>query len=81
MINPELLEILVCPETKAPLIVDQDGNLVSTDAASRRKYRVEAGIPILLIEESEVIGPDEHAKAVKWAEEHPIGNKPRKADK
>ncbi|MCB2154740.1 hypothetical protein KQI84_07615 [bacterium] len=80
MINPELLEILVCPETKAPLVVDQDGNLVSTDASSRRKYRVDEGIPILLIDESEVITPEEHGKAMKWAEEHPIGKQPRKAD-
>ncbi len=53
-ISPELLEILVCPESKAPLVVDGD-TLVSTDPATRRRYRVEDDIPIMLIEESEVL--------------------------
>lgn len=51
-IDPEFLAILVCPESKKPL-VEVDGALVSTDAATRRRYRVEEGIPQLLVEESE----------------------------
>jgi uncharacterized protein YbaR (Trm112 family) len=52
MINKELLDILCCPETKADLVLD--GNyLVSVDKATRRRYRIEDDIPIMLIEESE----------------------------
>lgn len=52
MISKELLEILCCPETKADLVLD--GNyLVSVDKATRRRYRIEDNIPIMLIEESE----------------------------
>ncbi|MCX6169250.1 MAG: hypothetical protein NTX65_07920 [Ignavibacteriales bacterium] len=52
MISKELLEILCCPETKADLVLD--GNfLVSTDKATRRRYRIEDDIPIMLIDESE----------------------------
>lgn len=57
MINKELLDILCCPETKADLVLD--GNyLVSVDKNSRRRYRIEDDIPIMLIEESEVLDPD-----------------------
>jgi hypothetical protein len=46
------LEKLVCPLSKAPVV--QDGEtLVSTDAETRRRYRIEDGIPVMLIEESE----------------------------
>ena len=52
MISKELLEILCCPETKADLVLD--GNfLVSVDKVSRRRYRIEEDIPIMLIDESE----------------------------
>ncbi len=52
MISKELLDILCCPETKADLVLD--GNfLVSTDRETRRRYRIEDDIPIMLIEESE----------------------------
>lgn len=57
MINKELLDILCCPETKADLVLD--GNyLVSVDKNSRRRYRIEDDIPIMLIDESEVLDPD-----------------------
>jgi len=52
MISKELLEILCCPESKADLVLD--GNyLVSVDKETRRRYRIEDDIPIMLIEESE----------------------------
>lgn len=51
-ISPELLEILVCPDSKAPLVEDGE-TLVSTDPQTRRRYRVKEGIPIMLIDESE----------------------------
>jgi uncharacterized protein YbaR (Trm112 family) len=53
-IAKELLEILVCPETKAPLVLDGQ-TLVSTDPDSRRRYRIEDDIPIMLIDESEIV--------------------------
>jgi len=52
MISKELLDILCCPETKADLVLD-GGSLISTDKNTRRKYRIENDIPIMLIEESE----------------------------
>lgn len=52
MISKELLDVLCCPESKADLILDGN-HLVSTDKLTRRRYRIEDDIPIMLIEESE----------------------------
>lgn len=58
MISQELLDVLCCPETKADLVLD--GNtLVSVDKNTRRRYRIEDDIPIMLIEESEQLSLDE----------------------
>jgi len=57
-IHPELLELLACPLSRAPLV--QDGNtLVSTDAATRRRYRIDDGVPVMLVDESEEVGEAE----------------------
>jgi uncharacterized protein YbaR (Trm112 family) len=52
MVSKDLLDILCCPETKADLVLDGDF-LVSVDKESRRRYRIEDDIPIMLIEDSE----------------------------
>ena len=58
MIDKDLLDRLCCPETKADLVLD--GNfLVSVDEKTRRRYRIENDIPIMLIEESEHLSMDE----------------------
>jgi uncharacterized protein len=58
MIDKDLLDRLCCPETKADLVLD--GNfLVSVDKNTRRRYRIEDDIPIMLIEESEQLSLDE----------------------
>ena len=67
-IAPELMSILVCPETHARLI--QVGEwLYSTDPGSRRRYPVREGLPIMLIDESEVVSPEEFNKVVKESQE------------
>jgi len=58
MISNDLLEILCCPETKADLVLDGDF-LVSTDKETRRRYKIEDDIPIMLIDESEVLSESE----------------------
>ena len=54
MVSQELLDILCCPETKADLVHDGDF-LVSEDKETRRRYRIEDDIPIMLIDESEIL--------------------------
>jgi uncharacterized protein YbaR (Trm112 family) len=54
-IDPALLDILICPESHAPLVLEGD-RLVSTDRKTRRAYRVEDGdLPVMVVEESEVL--------------------------
>ena len=56
-IDPELLEILRCPDSHAPLVADGDW-LVSTDPATRRRYRVQDDIPNMILEDSEVMAEE-----------------------
>ncbi len=58
MISKDLLDILCCPETKADLVLD-DNTLVSTDKITRRRYRIEDDIPVMLIDESEQLSMEE----------------------
>ncbi|MAG55129.1 MAG: hypothetical protein CMJ83_02450 [Planctomycetes bacterium] len=53
-IDPELLEILRCPDSHAPLVVDGEW-LVSTAPATRRRYQVQDDIPNMIIEDAEVM--------------------------
>jgi uncharacterized protein YbaR (Trm112 family) len=64
MIKQELLDILCCPESKAPLVLE-DNYLVSTDKNTRRRYRIEDDIPIMLIDESEQLDLETWGKIMK----------------
>ncbi len=62
-LDPRLLEILVCPKTRGPLVyVEEAGVLYSPEA--RLKYRIEEGIPVLLVEEAT---PATDEEAAAWA--------------
>jgi len=51
LVDPALLEILVCPLTKQPLTYDEAaGELISP--AAQLAFPVRDGIPIMLIEEA-----------------------------
>lgn len=64
MISKDLLDILCCPETKAELVLDGE-TLVSTDKGTRRRYRIEDDIPIMLIDESEQLSMQEWTDIMK----------------
>mgnify|MGYP006309433139 CR=1 FL=1 len=68
-LDPDLMKILVCPESHASLIQVGDW-LYSTDKATRRRYPVRDGIPIMLIEESEVVDEAEYLKVLEKAQEN-----------
>jgi uncharacterized protein YbaR (Trm112 family) len=53
-IDQDLFDLLVCPEARMPLKL-WHGKLVSTDEKTRRCYRIDEGIPVMLVEESEVL--------------------------
>ena len=59
VIDETLLNILVCPSDRGPLmLVDQ----VLYNPRLRRAYRIEDGIPVLLIDEARDVDEDEHAR-------------------
>lgn len=62
-IDKELLEILVCPQSKAPLRQVGDW-LYSTDAETRQRYPIRDGIPIMLIEEAQTVSPEEFERVL-----------------
>ena len=53
-IDPKLLEILVCPLTKGPLVYDADNQeLISNQAGLA--YPIRDGIPIMLVDEARAL--------------------------
>jgi len=64
VINQDFLEMLCCPESKAPVIQKGDW-LYSTDPQTRRRYPIRNGIPVLIVEESEVLSEEDFAEAMK----------------
>jgi uncharacterized protein YbaR (Trm112 family) len=56
-LSPDLLAILVCPESKQPLLHAPAGFDGAAEflfcPTSRLKFRVDDGIPVLLVEEAE----------------------------
>tara|TARA_B100000686_G_scaffold349766_1_gene443924 strand:- start:250 stop:456 length:207 start_codon:yes stop_codon:yes gene_type:complete len=54
MINPKLLEILVCPITKSELIYDREKQELVSKMAGLA-YPIKEGIPIMLPEEARII--------------------------
>ena len=56
--DPKLLEMLVCPVTKGPLIYDRErSELISRSA--RLAYPIRDDIPVMLEEEARKLTPEE----------------------
>ena len=65
-IDPQLLEILVCPESKKPLVYfEEEGFLFCPD--SRLKYRIDDDIPVMLVDEAERLDDKAAAALMKRA--------------
>jgi uncharacterized protein YbaR (Trm112 family) len=61
-VDPKLLEILVCPLTKGPLIYDAERQeLISRQAGVA--YPIRDGIPIMLVDEARPLEDAEEAAA------------------
>ncbi len=58
-LNDTLLSILVCPEDRGPLLLVGDQLY---NPRLRRKYRIDDGIPVLLIDEAVAVDDDEHRR-------------------
>jgi len=59
--DSKLLEILVCPVTKGPLIYDKARQELISKSA-RLAYPIRDGIPVMLEEEARKLTPEEVAR-------------------
>ena len=66
-LDPQLLEILACPEDKGPLLYFADEDTLYNPRLTRR-YHIREGIPVMLIDEAETVSADEHARLMAKAE-------------
>ena len=66
-LDPMLLEILACPEDKGPLYYLQDEDALYNPRLKRR-YAIRDDIPVMLIDEAETVGDDEHARIMAKVE-------------
>lgn len=65
-LDPNLLEILACPEDKGGLYYfDAESSLYNPRL--KRRYRIEGDIPIMLIDESETVDDAEHQRLIDLA--------------
>lgn len=65
VLDERLLSILACPEDKGPLLLAGDDTLYNQRL--RRAYRVDDGIPVLLVDESRQVDEAEHAELLAKA--------------
>ena len=63
-LDDTLLAILVCPQDRGPLLFVDDSLY---NPRLRRKYRIDDGIPVLLIDEAVDVDDDEHERLVAAA--------------
>lgn len=66
-LDEKLLEILVCPESKQPLIYFEEEDFLFCPA-SRLKYTVEDDIPVMLVDEAERLDREEAEQLVEEAQ-------------
>lgn len=62
--DSKLLEILVCPVTKGPLIYDKNANELISKSA-RLAYPIRDGIPVMLEDEARKLEEKEYAEDLK----------------
>jgi uncharacterized protein len=66
-LDPQLLEILACPDDKGPLLYFESEDSLYNPRLKRR-YSIKDDIPIMLIDEAETVGDDEHERLLAKAE-------------
>lgn len=64
MLDPKLLSILVCPADRGPLLAVDD---VLYNPRLRKAYRIEDGIPVLLVDHARDVDAEEHERLMARA--------------
>lgn len=63
-VDPALLAILVCPADRGPLLATGE---VLYNPRLRKAYRIEDGIPVLLVDQAADVGEAEHDRLMARA--------------
>jgi uncharacterized protein YbaR (Trm112 family) len=66
-LDPQLLEILACPEDKGPLLYFADEDVLYNPRL-RRSYAITDGIPVMLIDEATTVDDATHDRLLAKAE-------------
>jgi uncharacterized protein YbaR (Trm112 family) len=72
-LDPELLDILACPESKAPLVYFEQENFLFCPK-SRLKYSIKDGIPVMLIDEATRVEEGEAKKLIEMGRQRGLKN-------
>ena len=70
-LDPQLLEILACPDDRGPLLYFADEQLLYNPRLHRR-YEVRNDIPVMLIDESTIVDDAEHERLMAKAADQGI---------
>ena len=65
-LDPQLLEILACPDDKGPLLYFEDESSLYNPRLKRR-YAVRDDIPVMLVDEAESVDDAEHDRLLAKA--------------
>jgi uncharacterized protein len=65
-LDPQLLEILACPDDKGPLLYFADEDALYNPRL-RRRYEIRDGIPIMLVDEATTVDDAEHDRLMAKA--------------
>lgn len=66
-LDPQLLEILACPDDKGPLLYFADENALYNPRLKRR-YDIRDDIPVMLIDEATTVDDGEHQRLMAKAD-------------
>ncbi len=70
-LDPQLLEILACPDDRGPLLYFADEQSLYNPRLHRR-YEVRNDIPVMLIDESTIVDDAEHERLMTKAADQGI---------
>jgi uncharacterized protein YbaR (Trm112 family) len=71
-LDARLLDILACPRDKGPLLYFSDEGVLYNPRL-RLRYRVEDGIPVMLLDEADPVDDAEHGRLLAKAEADGVG--------
>ncbi len=70
-LDPLLLDVLACPVDKGPLLWFDDEDILYNPRL-KKSYRVEDGVPVMLVDEAADVSDSEHERLVAKAEKDKV---------